>query len=557
MPADAVAFWPYVYASCTFAGGGSVYFANLRVIRAASAELIVDGAVIASKIAAGAVLADKIAANAVTTGKLLVTGGGSSIIDDPNTQDFTAWNGGTIAIVNDTTSPTGKALEVSSVSQTTYSERMVPIDATKNYLATIWARQVSGSPGSYFLIAFYDAAGNLLVGSTYPTGWYSAGSYHYWGRASELIPSVWTEYRYAFGPGETAKIPPVAAFLRIGVLANYTGAGVSRFTRLSVVEKTGADLIVDGSIIAAKLAADSVTANKIAAGSVTAAKLSVSSLDAISANVGTLTAGVIRNTADTFRVDVSNGRTITQIGSYMKVSGAPFGSSSQFIEWYGPYFSSLSSCTEANASYYLRTDGSSYFGGVTESPKLIRTYRSDTAASFTETAPLGVTKCVIELYGAGGGGGAGTGGGSNSGGSGGSGGYCRTTVNVTAGSTAFSGTLATAANGGAAGGNGVDGGSSSITSAAITTMTAPGGGGGRGTTAASAAGAAGATASGGTDSNLAGLAGTAGGATSPIQGASGRAGFTEIGGKGGNGSSNNINTGPGMSGGAIAVFRYF
>jgi predicted phage tail protein len=374
VPADAVAFWPYIYVQSTFGGGGSVYFTNLRVIRAASAELIVDGAVIASKIAAGAVVADKIAANAVTTGKLLVTGVGASIVDDPNTQDLSAWtSGSTITIVNDTSSPTGKALEVSSVGQTTYSERMVPIDATKNYLATIWARQVSGSPGSYFLIAFYDAAGSLLIGGNYPTGWYSAGSFHYWGRANELIPSVWTEYRYAFGPGETAKIPPGAAFLRIGVLANYSGAGVSRFTRLSVVEKTGADLIVDGSVIAQKvaagaitadkMAANSVTANAIAAGSVTAAKMAVSTLDAISANVGTLTAGVIRNAADTYRTDVTNGRTIVQIGSLMKVTGAPFGSSSQFIEWFGPYQSNLANCTESNATAYLKTNGAAYFGG--------------------------------------------------------------------------------------------------------------------------------------------------------------------------------------------------
>jgi hypothetical protein len=97
---------------------------------------------------------------------------------------------------------------------------------------------------------------------------------------------------------------------------------------------------------------------------VTAAKLSVSSLDAISANVGTLTAGVIRNTADTFRVDVSNGRTIATTGSYMKVTGAPFGSSSQFIEWYGPYQSNLANCTESNAVYYLKTNGAAYFGGA-------------------------------------------------------------------------------------------------------------------------------------------------------------------------------------------------
>ena len=116
---------------------------------------------------------------------------------------------------------------------------------------------------------------------------------------------------------------------------------------------------VDG----ADLVANSVTTNAIQAGAVTAAKISVTDLSALSANVGTLTAGTIRNSGDTFRVDVTNGRTITQNGSYMKVTGVPFGSSNQFIEWYGPYSASLTSCTESNAVYYLKTDGSAYFGG--------------------------------------------------------------------------------------------------------------------------------------------------------------------------------------------------
>jgi hypothetical protein len=103
--------------------------------------------------------------------------------------------------------------------------------------------------------------------------------------------------------------------------------------------------ISDDAITTAKLAADSVTTNKIAAGQVTAGKIYVTDLSSLTANIGTLTAGTIRNTADTFRVDVTNGRTITQTGSFMKVTGAPFGSSSQFIEWYGPYVASLSSCT--------------------------------------------------------------------------------------------------------------------------------------------------------------------------------------------------------------------
>lgn len=121
--------------------------------------------------------------------------------------------------------------------------------------------------------------------------------------------------------------------------------------------------IAANAITATEIASNAVTADKILAGAVTAAKVSVTSLSALSANVGTLTAGTIQNTGGTFRVDVSNGRTITQTGSYMKVTGAPFGSTSQFIEWYGPYSADLTTCTEGTAIYYLKTNGSAYFGG--------------------------------------------------------------------------------------------------------------------------------------------------------------------------------------------------
>lgn len=57
------------------------------------------------------------------------------------------------------------------------------------------------------------------------------------------------------------------------------------------------------------------------------------------------------------------GRIIFDNGSVMKVSGTGFGSNNQFIEWFGPRKANLAECTEANATSYLKTDGSSYFGG--------------------------------------------------------------------------------------------------------------------------------------------------------------------------------------------------
>jgi hypothetical protein len=165
--------------------------------------------------------------------------------------------------------------------------------------------------------------------------------------ANEIAANAITAAKISAGAVETAKL----------------AAGAVTAEKITASTITG-DKIAANAITATNISANAVTADKVSAGSITAAKLSVSSLDAISANVGTLTAGVIRNTADTFRVDVSNGRTIATTGSYMKVTGAPFGSSSQFIEWYGPYQANLANCTESNATYYLKTNGTAYFGGA-------------------------------------------------------------------------------------------------------------------------------------------------------------------------------------------------
>mgnify|MGYP000853980163 CR=1 FL=1 len=107
-----------------------------------------------------------------------------------------------------------------------------------------------------------------------------------------------------------------------------------------------------------------VPAARIGDATITPGKMSVPNLSAITANVGTLTAGVIRNAADSYRLDVTEGREIVRSGGFMKVTGAPFGASSQFIEWYGPNQANLANCTEANALYYLKTNGAAYFGGT-------------------------------------------------------------------------------------------------------------------------------------------------------------------------------------------------
>lgn len=114
--------------------------------------------------------------------------------------------------------------------------------------------------------------------------------------------------------------------------------------------------------------------------------------------IGKLTAGTLN--AD---MTMGTGRIIWSNGTYMKVAGVGFGSTNQFIEWYGPYFANLAGCTEANAISYLKTNGSAYFGGSLSAGVLRNSITTtDQSASATVTlGPFGTnggSKSVVLSY---------------------------------------------------------------------------------------------------------------------------------------------------------------
>jgi hypothetical protein len=59
---------------------------------------------------------------------------------------------------------------------------------------------------------------------------------------------------------------------------------------------------------------------------------------------------------------VQNGRIVVDTGTHMKVIGNGFGSTNQFVEWFGPRMA-INLCSEANGTQWLKKDGSGYFGG--------------------------------------------------------------------------------------------------------------------------------------------------------------------------------------------------
>lgn len=91
------------------------------------------------------------------------------------------------------------------------------------------------------------------------------------------------------------------------------------------------------------------------------------------------------------RTEYSDGTWRVYAGSIMTVWGAGFGSAGQFVEWTGPVQASLSGCTEANATKYVKTNGDAYFGGSLSAGTL----RND----ITGTSPAANASALLENIG--------------------------------------------------------------------------------------------------------------------------------------------------------------
>lgn len=88
------------------------------------------------------------------------------------------------------------------------------------------------------------------------------------------------------------------------------------------------------------------------------------------------------------RYEFGDGRQIIVGGSVMTVTGRPFGSSDQFMEWTGPIVADLSECTEANAIKYVDVDGNARFmGGL--SSGILKNEATSTVVSATAFVTVG------------------------------------------------------------------------------------------------------------------------------------------------------------------------
>lgn len=102
---------------------------------------------------------------------------------------------------------------------------------------------------------------------------------------------------------------------------------------------------------------------------------------------------------------IEGERLVTRYGSTMKVEGAPFGTSNQFVLWWGPILSDIALCSELNATIqYVKTNGDAYFGGALAAGVLKNSARTSTtiATAEIEVGPFltnGNSKTIVVSYG--------------------------------------------------------------------------------------------------------------------------------------------------------------
>lgn len=250
--------------------------ANEISANAVTSGKIAAGAIVAGKIAAGAVGATEIAAGAITTNKLLVTGKGMALNDDPGTSDISAWTvSGTASVVTLTDGVAGNAAIRLSGANPQVASRPFQATAGRQYRVICYARKTSGSGTLRLRAVFKTATGsitNLVVTAITPV---------ITNFENIAVAAPWVKYIGTI----TADPSSVSCYLE--ALANIgAGTGDTEIQDFRCEEYITGDVIVDGTIAAVHLAANSVTATKIAANAIAVGTAAIQNGAIVNAMIG-------------------------------------------------------------------------------------------------------------------------------------------------------------------------------------------------------------------------------------------------------------------------------
>lgn len=285
--------------------GGNFHIA-IEMVRAASSDLIVDGAITTNKIlanavtanqlAAGSVTAEKIQAGAITAGKIAagavsateiaskaITADKMLISDTTNLCQNPGFEDGLVGWINEgsyfykepytANARTGLWCATRppiAIASALRNDMFIPVAAGEQFYASAWVKRMgtlNAGDGGYVRILFinaakvemYSADGNKV----------SANSF----ALSEV----------------TATIPAGVSFIHVEVIADNK-QDYLLFDDIRLQRVSGSVLIQDGAVVANKVATGAITAGKIAADAVTAGTVAAGAINAREIAVGAITA---------------------------------------------------------------------------------------------------------------------------------------------------------------------------------------------------------------------------------------------------------------------------
>ncbi len=283
--------------STTLNNAGNAYFSNLQLNRAISGELIVDGnitaakiaanTITASQIAAGTITGDRIAANTITASKILLTDAVNMIRDSEYFEGAAMWGmpaGPVTFVTSDTLVTALNAIRVAKITGVGTSAPLIihnyieqysiTVEPSKPFHASVDYALTSGFNGyMYSDVVTLNKDGTIL-------SYYGVGSV-----ADYLASPAGSTITGNMSGIITTDATAVRAIFRTIVYwgpdyATRNKGGTAGFTRPYMRRAANAELIVDGTITAAKIAAATITATQIATGTITATQIAANTITA-------------------------------------------------------------------------------------------------------------------------------------------------------------------------------------------------------------------------------------------------------------------------------------
>lgn len=147
----------------------------------------------------------------------------------------------------------------------------MPMLPGRSYRVFIQAAEDATFAATTFYVGIYWRKTDGTIASLFPVS------------AAGTLDSTWREFSGVF----TAPADLVYAWAYVYFIAG--GAGSVYWTNLSVREMAAAELVVDGTITAAKIAANTITAGQIAANTITAGQIAAGAISASELAAGAVT----------------------------------------------------------------------------------------------------------------------------------------------------------------------------------------------------------------------------------------------------------------------------